>query len=101
MKLFEKISRTYPEADPETRRLLIHQLDADTLDFEAEECLAFLQSVIAREKGPVAAEARRTLRHLVPQAHALRYQLRQPTSTAFWSWAGNSWWWMRTRKRLK
>src|SRR5688500_17588979 len=82
MKKFERLARAYESADPEIKRLILHQMEADALDFEAEDCLAFLAGAAAKEPLPLASQARRTLRRLMPQVYALRYRLRQPTSTA-------------------
>jgi HEAT repeat protein len=82
VKLFERLTREYADADPDIKRLIVHQLEGDALDFEADECFSFLHGVATRERGPLAVQARRTLRRLLPQYFALRYQLRQPTSTA-------------------
>src|SRR5581483_8307859 len=79
VRQFERLERIYQDGDTEVRRLALHQMENDALDFEADDCLTFLEAVASREAPALAAQARRTLRRLMPQWYALRYRLRQPT----------------------
>jgi HEAT repeat protein len=82
MKAFDRLLRAHAEGDEIARRLALHQMENVRLGFDAEDCLTFLDAVVAQDRGPMSFQARRTLRRMVPQYDALRYRLRQPPSSA-------------------